>query len=451
MRHRTLGMLGGLILLAAPAAAQTSLTIYSDGRVLMRATAPVRVPSGASTHRLALGALDPGSIFSLDPQVTVTGAAYDAAVDEPNTMRRAIGRRLVFETGRTNGQPDTVSAEVLGVDPERFRLADGSIVFMRPGRPRYPADLVQTAPTLELAVRSAAARPSLALGWFTGGASWQASYQVVLGREARVSGQAAIPSQSFSVDDAVVQLLAGDVGRAAPRPMMAGRAVQQEMAMAAPMDAASQEAVGEAHLYTLPGRHTLRPGVATTVALFEPGTAAWERVFTVRGQLPWYGPLQQTGDEGQVPVEVQYLVKRPARTEFGDRPLPGGTWRIYQPDQEDRLQLVGESSAGHMAPGRDLRLGAGTAFDVTAERVQTDYVTTREARRTIALASYRVTIRNAKDSAVTVDVLEERRGEWTLVESSVPAERLSSTQTRFRVRVPAGGEGALTYRVRVVW
>lgn len=435
---------------AAPAAAQTSATIYSDGRVLMRSTTPVRLPAGVSTHRLALGLLDPGSIFSLDPQVTVTGASYDAAVDEINTMRRAVGRRLVFETGRTNGQPDTVSAEVLGVDPERFRLTDGSVAFMRPGRPRYPADLVQIAPTLQLAVRSAAARPALALGWFTGGASWQASYQVVLGRDARVSGQATIPSHTLSLDDAELQLLAGDVGRAGPSPLVRAR-VAQEMVLAATMDAASQQEVGEAHLYTLPGRHTLRPGVAATVALFEPGTTSWERVFTVRGQLPWYGPLVQTGDEAQVPVEVQYLVQRPARTEFGDRPLPGGTWRIYQPDQQGRLQLVGESAVGHTAPGRNLRLGAGTAFDVTAERVQTDYVTTREARRTMALASYRVTVRNAKDSAITVDVLEERRGEWTLVESSVPAERLSSTQTRFRVRVPAGGEAVLTYRVRVIW
>jgi hypothetical protein len=34
----------------------------------------------------------------------------------------------------------------------------------------------------------------------------------------------------------------------------------------------------------------------------------------------------------------------------------------------------------------------GTAFDLTAERVQTDYTTTRVAPRTIANAAYRVTI-----------------------------------------------------------
>jgi hypothetical protein len=60
-------------------------------------------------------------------------------------------------------------------------------------------------------------------------------------------------------------------------------------------------------------------------------------------------------------------------------------------------------------------------------------------------------LKNAGDSAVTVVVQEERAGEWSVVSSSVPAEKVSSTITRFRVRVPAKGEAALTYRLRVIW
>jgi len=50
-----------------------------------------------------------------------------------------------------------------------------------------------------------------------------------------------------------------------------------------------------------------------------------------------------------------------------------------------------------------------------------------------------------------VDVLEERGGEWSVLSSSVPAEKLSSTRTRFRAKVPARSEAAITYRVRIVW
>jgi hypothetical protein len=52
---------------------------------------------------------------------------------------------------------------------------------------------------------------------------------------------------------------------------------------------------------------------------------------------------------------------------------------------------------------------------------------------------------------VTVDVQEERGGEWAVLQSSVPAEKVSSTITRFRVKVPGNGEATLTYKVRVIW
>jgi len=53
--------------------------------------------------------------------------------------------------------------------------------------------------------------------------------------------------------------------------------------------------------------------------------------------------------------------------------------------------------------------------------------------------------------ATDVEVLEDRAGEWSVLSSSLPAEKVSSTRTRFRVRVPGKGEAVLTYRVRVVW
>jgi len=48
-------------------------------------------------------------------------------------------------------------------------------------------------------------------------------------------------------------------------------------------------------------------------------------------------------------------------------------------------------------------------------------------------------------------VQEERAGEWSVIASSNPAEKVSSTVSRFRVRVPPRGESVLTYRLRVIW
>jgi hypothetical protein len=441
--------------LAAPLSAQTSVTIYNDGRVLVRREVPVAVAKGSSSHKVSLGPLDPASLFPLDSGVAITRASYDGATDEGSALRRSVGRRIVF---RLPESTDTLSAIVLGVDPLRLQLPDGRITFQAPGAAMYPAEVVVADPTAAIDLFSTRERKTLRLGYFTGGATWQASYQVTIGgRTARVAGLAVLESQGLRAEKADVQLLAGSVGQAAkapepPRPLE--RRLEAAYAMAD--QAASEQRVGEFHLYTLPGKSTLLPGLTTSVALFEPAEVPYERTYEVRGLVPYWGILPQQGEESEAPVEVSYTLKRPHKTDFGDRPLPGGVARLYQPDSAGRPQLVGEASMEHTAPGRDLRLAAGIAFDLTARRVQTGYVTRRDSTaaqgvRTVATADYRVTVRNATDSAATVDVIEERAGEWAVVKSSVPAEKLSTVRTRFRVKVPARGEAEVTYRLRIVW
>ena len=435
--------------------AQTSLTIYNDGRVLVRRSVSARVAKGSSTQRLALGALDPATLFSLDSSVTLERVSYDGAVDEASVLRRSVGKRLVF---RVSDPHDTVSALVLGVDPLRLQLPDGRISFSPPGLALYPSEVVVVEPTAVLSIKSVREQEQMRLGYFTTGASWQASYQVVLGREdTRVTGMAVLPSESLRAEDAEIQLLAGSVSRAVPEARAPQRMMMDRMVAAkAVSEVATEQKVGEFHLYSLPGRSTLLPGSTTSVALFQPAQVKYEKSYVVHGEVPYWGFLPQQGEENQPPVQVIYTLKRPRKTDFGDRPLPGGVARLYQPDSAGGLQLVGEATLDHTPAGNDVKLDAGTAFDITAKRIQTNYSPRRDSTKTrgvytVATADYKVTLKNATDSAVTVDLQEERAGEWGVVSSSVPAEKVSSTMTRFRVRVPARGEAVLTYRIRVIW
>ena len=443
---------------ASTVVAQTGITVYNDGRVLVRRTLPVAVPKGTSTQRVELGPIDPSSLVSLDQGVIINRALFDAAEDENAVLRRLVGRKLTVERAKQGGGTETFQVTLLGVDPSRFLMPDGTVAFGSPGGAlRYPADVVSTTQAATLALTSASGRKDLPLGWFTDGAQWSASYNVMLGaKDARITGDAMIVSQSFSATDAEVQLLAGSVSRAAPAPMAKydmARAREGVMAMANAPPA--EEGAGGFHLYSLPGKSTIQPGSTATIALFDPATTSYEKRLVVRGQLPWYGFVPQQPDEQEIPVEMTYVLKRPLKTSFGDKPLPGGTARIYNPDSEGRLQLVGEATFGHSAPGEDVSLYAGNSFDLTAKRVQTEYTTVPEKRgnvtRTIATLGFKVTIRNGSDSTQSVDVREERGGEWSVITSSVPAEKVSSSVTRFKVTVPAKGEVVLTYTLRAVW
>lgn len=440
--------------------AQTSLTIYNDGRVLVRRGVDVPVPKGASQHRLALGQIEPGSLVSFDPDVAIVGTTYDGDVSLQSALRRMVGRQLTLERPRAGGGYETLAVTLIGVDPFRFRMPDGTVAFDQPGgQLRFPEEAVIVTPSVSAAVQSAAAKKTLRLGWFTGGADWSAGYDVVLGRDqARVAGRAVLSSSALAVQDAEVQLLAGAVSRGRPEVTAKRRGVYaQEMAMAAapPADYAGEQRAGEFHVYTLPGRLTLQPGQVSTVAFFEPASAAYEKRLVVRSAMPIWGYIQQLPEEQPVPVEVSYLFKRPRGSAFGDQPLPGGTARLFVPDAEGRQQLVGEATVGHTPAGAEWSLAAGEAFDVTATRTQTDYNVVQEkvkgAVRSTGTIGWKVSLANATDTTAMVDVREERGGEWSVVSSSVPAEKLSAQVTRFRVAVPARGSAELTYQVRAVW
>ncbi len=449
---------------AAPqrsAEAATSLTLYQDGRVLVRRAFPIKLPSGPSTQRVALGPIDPSSLFSLDSTVSYNGAVTTPGADADGALRRAVGKTLIFRSGV--GLRDTISGTVIGLDPVRVRLADGTIFFGLPGQPTFPADLAAGDPVTELRLTARRAADQLRLGGFAQGGGWNVMYTIVLrGSTASVTGLASFDAP-FTADDAEVQLLAGQVNQA---PTAAPMAMQEQRRMAAARVAsfdamnkvAGEQKVGEFHLYTLPGRHQLRPGVLTSVALFEPASAPVTKSYEIRSSIAYSGYWPQSGDEGEIPVSVFYTVARARRTPFGDVPLPGGAARVFQGDSAGRLQLIGEAASGHTAPGEELRIDAGTAFDLVAKRIQTDWQQGTEPvpnvprrTRTFVTAAYADTVRNQSAAPVDIDLLIERGGEWRVLESSIPAEKVTSTRSRIRLKVPAGGETVVTYRIKATW
>jgi hypothetical protein len=459
-----------LALVATPLAGQTSLSIYGDGRVVVRRSLPQPLEKGRNAVTLKLDALDPATLFSPDTGVALVSAVLRPATDQAAALARVVGQTLPFVRPREAGGADTIRAAVIRTDPPQFRLADGRFILSPPGEPLFPAEAIRTAPEVAITLDATRARPRTELAYVLGGAArWEAVYQVILagggsgggggggGGKCQVTGAATIRSDSLRVDSADVQLVAGSINRArvATAPAYRRQAVALAEVVVSGAEA-GEETVAETHVYQVPGRVSLTPGVSVTVALFPNTGAPYAQDFVVPGALPWRGFFAQLPAEpNRVPVQVWYTIKRGRGTPFGERPLPGGIVQVFQADSSGRLQLVGEASSAHTAAGRDLRVQSGDAFDLTAERVQTDYNQEPLAppkrgmpTRQRITAAYRVTISNAKAETVTVDVREARAGVWRIVESSIPGEKLSATEFRFRVPVPAGGDATLTYTVQ---
>jgi hypothetical protein len=459
-RLSAVAVLGAAAVTPSGVRAQTSLSIYSDGRVVVRRTLPQALQKGRNAVTVQFDGLDPATLFSPDTAVTVSGATVRYPSSASDALNRALGQTISF-VSEGLGRRDTIKATVVRVDPPQFKLADGRLLLAMPGQPLFPSELVRTSPEATLSLDATKNRPNTQLAYVAQGVTWEATYQAIIGNgQASVGGAATVTSQALRSDSADIQLVAGTINRTREAPAAQPAAfggVMAVRAQAAKEYAPTEQAVGETHVYSLPSHLALEPGVPVTTALFPRTSTSVTQEFVVPGVLPWRGWFgQQQGEQNQVPVEVWYTFKRAKGTPFGDRPLPGGTMQLYQADSSGRLQLIGEATIGHTPAAKDVRVQSGDAFDVTAERIQTDYNQEQLAplrrglpSRQRVTASYRVTVTNAKIDSVTIDVRESHFGTWSVTESSVPAEKLSSTETRFRIRVPAGGQTVLTYTLQV--
>ena len=132
-------------------------------------------------------------------------------------------------------------------------------------------------------------------------------------------------------------------------------------------------------------------------------------------------------------------------------PMPKGVVRVYKKDSSGNAQFIGEDRIDHTPKNEKVRLKLGDAFDVTADKKQTDF-----RRRDVPNpwsysfeSAYEIVLKNAKKEAVTVVVREPVPGDWQMLEQSHPHEKVAAGTAEWKVKVPAEGNATLKYRVLV--
>src|SRR6266704_3153895 len=199
-----------VLCVALPLAAQTSLSIYRDGRVVVRRTLPQALQQGRNNLTLRLEALDPATLFSPDTSVSVSSATVRYPSTSTDALANAVGQTLSFV--RSKG--DTIRATVVRPDPPQFERSDGRLLLSPPGEPLFPAELVRTSPEAQVVLEASRARQRTDIAYVAQGATWEALYQVILtGARAQVTGTATVTSQALRADSAEVQLVAGAIRR----------------------------------------------------------------------------------------------------------------------------------------------------------------------------------------------------------------------------------------------
>src|ERR1700751_3837218 len=219
--------------------------------------------------------------------------------------------------------------------------------------------------------------------------------------------------------NAKLQLVAGDLNRLPARDQY--RAM--EMVANAPAAKAAaqfqQESFSEYHLYSLGRRTSVEDKETKQISLLEGSGVPVEKLFVVNGQNYYYRNAQNPGSPVKDPVQVFYKFKNEEKAGLGV-PLPAGNVRVYQKDSKGGILFIGEDRIEHTPKDEFVTIKIGNAFDVVAERKQTDFK--KIADRVYEMA-FEITLRNHKDAPVTVQVNEPIGGDWDILSSTYDAKK----------------------------
>ncbi len=371
-------------------------------------------------------------------------------------LEKYVGREVtVISINPATGVEKRENATVLATNGGVVLKYADRIETGVPGRLAFSGvpDNLRDKPTLVISL--AAARPGeqdLELSYLTGGLSWKADYVAELNDKddhLDINGWVTLTNRSGTAyPNARLQLVAGDVNLvreefARGRPVMP--MVKATMSEAADM---SQESLFEYHLYTLQRPTTIADNQTKQVALLSAASVPVRKELLFEGQNYYYsGQYGELGQKLKAGVFVEFANKG----EGLGIPLPKGVVRVYKKDSKGNAQFIGEDRIDHTPKNETVRLKLGDAFDVTADRKQTDFKKLGGTSRYnyIYESAYQLTIKNAKSEAVTVKVSEPMPGDWHIQSESHPHTKAASNTAVWNITVPAEGKTVLTYRVLV--
>ena len=351
------------------------------------------------------------------------------------------------------GNETIEEAEVLAVnDGVVLKFAD-RIETRFPGRlifDQVPAKL-RDRPTLVLKINNANPAPqNIQLSYLTSGLSWHADYVASLNQAETaidLNGWVTLNNQSgTSYPDALLQLVAGEVNQVQKILPRARNVMALESVAADAMVA--EESLFDYHLYTLPRPTSIGDKQTKQVALLSASSVPVSKQYLTIGQGHFFGGPTNSVLTQDVSVFL----------EFGNDeenglgvPLPQGIMRVYKNDSAGRVQFIGEDRVDHTPRNEDIKLKLGNAFDITVERVQTSFRKVKNVGqyRFSAEIAQEITIKNAKDTAVTVTLRENIPGDWEIFEESVRHQKASSNLAEWEIEVPANGHVEMAYHALV--
>ena len=395
-------------------------------------------------------------------QINIIARHFDLEPLTPqNLLESFVGKSItVIRTNPVTGEELRESATVLTTNGGVVLQFKDRVETGIPGRlifPGIPSNL-HDKPSMTVLLNNSAAvkqdQHTFQLTYLTHGLSWQADYILKLGSNethADLLGLATLTNQSgIDYHNAQIQLIAGDINQARTVRAPAAKRLNREMElMSATYADLDTEPLSELHRYTLPGKTNLMDKQSKQIVFMSANGIPVEKTLVLTGQNYYYSSYYHPSEQKQS-VEV-FINFRNSGKGLGV-PLPKGVIRAYTQEKQNDLHFVGEDTITHTANKDIVQLKLGHAFDVTAEKKQTDFKKIPSPDQNIRQfeSAHQITLSNAKNKTVTVIVREPIPGDWHMLSESQRHRKISSNQVEWTIELPAASDVELTYRVRTM-
>ncbi len=441
-----------------------ALTVYNSNLSLVRDVRQLTLPAGETKLRFMdiAASINPATVhfrsLTEPAKLSVVEQNYEYDLLDPNKLlQKFVGREVTLVRPKLAGgttEYDEVKATLLALNGAPVWKIGNEIVtgvsYESIRFPELPENLFERPTLLWTLDNSGGRRHRVEASYLTSNLSWSADYVLNVAKDEAtgdLDGWVTLVNHSGTTyKNAQLQLVAGDIHRVVAQngldEVSAFRAMSKAAAAPAPFQ---QESFSEYHLYSLNRRTSVSDQESKQISLLNASHFPLEKVYVVNGQAYYYRSAAQPGAPVKDPVQVFYKFKNQEKSGLG-MPLPSGTIRVYQVDSRGGSLFVGEDHIDHTPKDEEIGLHIGNAFDIVAERKQTDYKTLSNR---LFEFEYEITLRNHKDVPISVEVNEPIGGDWEILSSSYKFSKTAAFAAQFEVPIDKNGTSILKYRVRV--
>ena len=444
-----------------------NVTVYNSNIALVRDVRQLTLPSGTFSLKFAdiAATVNPATVHfrSLtDPdKLSVIEQNYEYDLLDPaKLLHKYVGKEVTLvRSFRENGETkhEEVKATLLADNNGPVWKIGNDIVtggYNESYRfPEVPPNLYER-PTLLMSLENSGARKQqIEASYLAGNLSWNADYILTVGREdkaADLDGWVTLANTSGTAfHNARLQLVAGELNRLPVSGRMAG-----------------EYGAGDRWQHGEEGS-AVPAGEFQRVSPVHAGAADFRRGQRDEADQP--AARDRRADREDFHRERAELLL-PQRAESGLAAERSRCWCITNSKMSRKPGWACRCRPGMCACTRKIRraeccssaktasitrpkdetvtVHIGNAFDIVAERKQTDYKRIDEHTWEM---EFEITLRNHKDTPVVVEVNEPIGGDWEMLSSTYKATKTAAFAAQFHVPVEKDGTSVLKYRIRAKW